>query len=552
MPAAAVQVAESPPGAVGAPVPFFVRRPNATDVSESIDRFPIDGLVALFQLDGRSYPKSTQNGDEKLVIVPGAKSAATTSAGQAEPDPPTKGGKVPANKSKGANKGGSEQPSPEDGGIDARWRAIRSEVHSNRCLVIGAGEMFSLATPPLFLGPAQTETGGAGERKPSALGAEVDAENCAGGEAAEEGGKAETGCAPGIVQTDSSVVDQSAMMMGRSSLFAVCLDFRIDVAGGLPDIENGQQTMTAEGGEGGDVQGGKGSPSANDTVVVRILSCGNDVEVAAVVRRWAPADDSVLHHTEAGPTIEKRGSGSGGTLASGGASTAGSLSTDARSNGGAPASTALFLPPNDNDDAMAPLTPTWYLHALTVRSGSYTGTVPCMDPLATALQQRRRESAGAAESPAPTTTTPPPSGACAVCDLAEWHALALISTTDSGGAPVSLCIDGDVVPLRQGSGGLPNEGPLPGESELLVSGAVIIGGTGGESTALAIKNLAVYNERLVKEQLRAATRVFRSWREEQQEAKAADAREDERWLEEARKAEEEEIEPGETTRATGS
>lgn len=525
-----MQVAESLTGAVGPPVPFFVRRPNATDVSERLGRFPIDGLVALFQLEDRSYPKGKSGGGQKLVIVPGAKSAANASIGQVEPDPHAKGSKAPVNKTKGGSKGDSEQPHPGDGGTDERWQDIKSEIQSNRCLVIGAGGNFSIATPPLFRDPVTTGAEGADERRPSVLGAEVSARNCAGSELSEEK-KTETGCAPGVVQADT-FVDEPAMMVDRSSPFAVCLDFRIDLVEALVNIEDGQKATT---GEGGGATATEGILSAIDTIIVRILSCGNDVEVSAVVRLWAPADAPALRD-EAELAIEA-------TLASGGASSAGSISTGTRPKVEAPASTApLSQQPRGDGDAMAPPTPTWYVHALTVRSGSYAGTVRCMDPVESAL---RRQDAD--ESVAPTRTEPPPSGTNVVCGLAEWHALALVSTKDGGDAPISLCVDGDVVALQQDTDGVARAGTAHGEVELLASGAVVVGGTGGEWAALAMKNLAVYKAGLGREQLRPTTRVFRKWREEQQEAKAADALEDERWTEEARKAKEEGREPGETT-----
>ena len=515
----AVQVGESRPGAVGAPVPFFVRRPDATDVSERLGRFPIDGLVALFLLDERTYPKGKPGGGQKLEIVQDAKQAANTSVGQV-PDPPAKAGKATANKSKGSSKSESEQARSEDGGMDARRQAIKSEVQTNRCLVIGAGENFSLATPPLFRDPGTTEAeAGAGERKPSVLGAEAGAGDCCAAGELDEENESETVCAPGLVQADGGFVDESAMMVGRSSPFAVCLDFRIDVVEALLNAEDGQRTAV---GESGDVTDTEGTRSAIDTVAVRILACGNDVEVFAVVRLWVPTDAAAVRDDEE-PAIE-------GTVASGGASGAAPLSTGARSKVGAP--TAPLSSPEGDGDATAPPPPTWYLHALSVRSGSYTGTVRCMDP-ADSTSQRQ------------VTAAPPPPITCAVYDLAEWHALALVSTEDGGDARVSLCIDGDVVALQQDEGGVATAGTDPGETELLESGAVVVGGTGGKWTALAVKNLAVYKEGLGREQLRPTTRVYRTWREEQQEAKAADALEEERWVEEARKAEEEGREPGE-------
>lgn len=541
--AGTLQVAESPPGVVGAPTPFFIRRPNATDISERLGRFQIEGLVALFQLGKRSYPKGKGSGVEKLVIVPDAKSAAQASVGQADPDPPAKGNKTTANKSKVGNKDSSEQPGPGDSGIDARWQAVRSEVQSNRCLVIGGGEIFSLATPPLFFDPAKTGAGEASERKPSVMGAGANAGECAGSALAEKR-QTEVGCALGTSEVDARDFDES-VMIGRSSPFSVCLDFRIDLVEALLNTEDGQKPMAA--GDGGDIAVTGEESSVNDTIVVRIVSCGNDVEVSAVLRLWARAD-APAGRDEAELAIERRESEVIGTRASGGGSSAGSLSADARSRGEAPASNALLRHPSGDGDAMPPPTPIWYLHAWTVRSGCYTGTVRCMDPAESASQQRQ-DLAGATELPvhSSTTTLPTPSGTVAVCDLAEWHALALVCAKDDGDDPVSLCIDGDVVALRQDVDGVAKAGTDPGDGKWLSRGGVVVGGTGGEWTALAVKNLAVYNEGLGEKQLRATTRVFRAWREEHQKAKEADAQEDERWLEEARKAEEEEREPGETT-----
>ena len=495
---------------VGAPIPFFVRRPNATDVSELLGRFPIDGLAALFQLDEQSYPKATASGGRKLVIVPGAKSAARTSIEQADLDPPpAKDSKAAASKGKGGKKGESEQPRPGDGeGIDERWKSIRSEVQSNRCLVIGAGENFSLVTPPLSRDLVTPGVEGEGGRKPSVQSAEVNAGSCA-GSAEHEEINTEMGCALGTAQADDGgfIADGSPVMVGLSSPFAVCLDFRIDLVEALLNTE-GVRTTSEE------------NLPTNGTIVVRILSCGNDVEVSAAIRLWAPPDV---------PAVRDDEREAGATPNSGEASGVESLSTGSRSRGEARASTTLLSPPSGDGDATALPTPTWYLHALTVRSGSFTGAVRCMHPGESALKSS-------------------PSETFAVCDLAEWHALALISNKDRGDAPVSLCIDGDVVALQQDMVDVAKAGMGPGEVELLASGAVVVGGTGGEWTALAVKNLAVYNTGLGTEQLLPSTRVFRAWREEQQEARAADAEEDERWLEEARKAEEEGREPGETTR----
>lgn len=527
-------------------MPFFVRRPDANDVSESLGRFPVDGLVALFQLDKRSYPKGPTcygaGAGDQLVVVPGTKSAPDTPVEPAEPEPPAKDSKGSKDsKSKGGEKGGSEQPTPGDGGVDAQWQAIRSEVQSTHCLVIGAGDNFLVASPPLFVGhgrneATESEKGGSSPQGDGDISRNLETEG-RGVQAGVHDGTSPAGC---IEETgDIPDHEEPATMIDGSSPFAVCLDFRLELAEALLNVEDRDEKPS---GENGDVSGGEGDVSVADKVV-RILSCGSDVEVFAVIRLRAPAE-ALPFHAEAEHAAEIAHSG-GETFS------AASPADDARTKGGRALDDHTAATPlssrssSDDGNAVASATPTWHLDAMLVRSGSYVGAVPCVSPAEKVAQQRQQHPG---DDP-PESSAPERRRVAAVYGLDEWHALALVANNGGGEPPISLCIDGDVLELQQdapGATAIPAGGT---ESELLTSGAVVVGGTGGEWAALAVKNLAVYKEGLGSDQLRAITRVFRAWREEQQAAQVADEQEDERWAEETRKAEEEGREPGETTPA---
>lgn len=566
-----VQVAESSPGSIGAPVPFFVRRPDATDVSETLGRFAVDGLVTLFQREVRAFPKRNTRRDEKLIVVPGPESASDNPVEHVEPEPPAKTSKAAASKGKGGNKNEIEQPPLGDGGVEARWRAIRSEVQSNRCLVIGAGENFSLATLPLFSELGVREAEGRCESGPSACGGQGSPEGSLDGGQVSEQSNAKEDDAPGVYHDGTNAVEKNkivnealasgepAMRIDRASCFVVCLDFRLDLAEALLNIKDGKGELARESGH---VAGGEGRQSSDDKVI-RIMSCGDNVEISAVIRLWTPIDAPVIH-AEAEHSTETGGSDATAALTSGEASSLEPPTTDASARSGAfegADSTTRLSERSGDSDAKAPPTPTWYLHSILVRSGSYLGTVSCVGPVEPAVQRQELIAAETAADTAADTAAvfaagssdshgtrgPSLSSESVVCELAEWHALALIANHAGDDTPVVLFVDGDILPLRPDTGSDAKEGTTCGDSELLASGAVVMGGTGREWTALAVKNLAVYNQTPGIEQLQATTRVFRALREDQQAAKAADEQEDQLWLEEARKAKEEEREPGETT-----
>ncbi|CAM9274113.1 unnamed protein product [Ectocarpus sp. 12 AP-2014] len=542
------EVTESPqPGLISDPVPFFVRRPDATDVSESLGRFPVEGLIALFQLDERCYPKGTTGDGKTLLIVPGAKPAPDTPAEEAEVSPLAKGSKAPAAKSKGGVKGESEPRPSGDEGIEGVWQVIRSEVQSNRCLVIRAGENFSLRTPPLFdtaLGKTKAQKDG--ERRNSVLDSEENGGVLEGGGVPPEEENTREEDVPGVVHGSSKSVEllqqienaddageQRTMMVQHHSPFAVCLDFRLDL-------------MEAPKGESTDGEGGQ-EKRVEEEKTMRIVLCGNDVEVSAVVRLWIPpaeppvdAADDVGMETDR-PT-EMSGSGASGALAK-----AGDSRLSAKGGALDNASPTTLISPRSggntiDDSSSPPTTPTWYLHAISIRCGSFVGTVPCANPDERALR-RKGHTASASESWPSAGAAPPRSRRGFECDLAEWHALAFVASPER---VLSLCIDGEELELLQDAEGTAATAGIGcDESELSASDAVVLGGgAGGEWASLAVKNLAVYNKSPGIDQLRAITQVFRVWRERKEAARAADVQEDERWEEEARRAEEEEREPG--------
>lgn len=551
----AMQVTETPqPGSISDPVPFFVRRPDATGVSESLGRFPVDGLVALFQRDERCYPKGTTGDGRTLLIVPGAKPTPDTPAKEADVPPPAKGSKAPAAKSKGGIKGESELKPSGDVGIEGLYQATRSEVQSNRCLVIRAGENFSLKTPPLFdSGFGKTNAEEDGERRNSVLDSEEKAGVVEGGGVLPEEENMRQEDAPGVVHRSSKSVElfqqidnaddageQRTMMIQQHSPFAVCLDFRLDLLEASENESEPKGDSTDKDGEGGQEK------RWEDEKIMRIVLCGNHVEVSAVIRLWPPpAEPSASAANDVGMEADHRtemsGSGASRALANAG---------DSRLRGiGGPldnASPTTLISPrsagNTIDDARSPpTTPTWYLHAISIRCGSFFGTVPCANPEEIALG-RKGPTASASESLLSAGAAPPRSGTGFECDLAEWHALALVASPER---VLSLCIDGEELELLQDAEGTATAGIGCDESELSASDAVVLGGgAGGEWASLAVKNLAVYNEALGSDQLRAITQVFRVWRERKEAARAADFQEDERWEEEARRAEEEEREPG--------
>lgn len=132
------------PGDLSDRIEFSVSPPTATDVSRDIERFPTEGLLALFNQDRQVYPKDS---DGRLVIV----SAPTTKGASCRPgaDPCTEDQDLDARHKDGPQQA-LEAPAVEEKDIlESQWRTVRDEVDSNRCLLLGAGKGVSFKTPRL-------------------------------------------------------------------------------------------------------------------------------------------------------------------------------------------------------------------------------------------------------------------------------------------------------------------------------------------------------------------------------------------------------------------
>ena len=507
-------VADSPPPeSVGAPVSFFVRRPDATDVSESLDRFPTDGLTAMFQRDRRNYPNG---GEGSLLVVPGA--GPSRLAEQAEAAPPMKG--KPAEKDKVA---GGEEP------LEARWRTIRSEVESNHCLAIGAGGNFSLKTQRLFESEADAEVGGRAVVKGGQATRTTDSRLPEqGGNEGGEGGVEEGPVATLCLQPDGT--ERERVMIGQSSQFTVCVDFRIQLD--LDALENDVDEGAA----------GSSTTASGDMnprrKKVGIISCGERAEVSATVVRFstplAATDDAGL--AEAGDSLGHTGRGD--TLGSHGTPTAPLGAERQERKRALSGRTSVPHDAATSDvvgDAPAGSFSTWILDSITVRAGSYIGVAPCANP----REKRPCEAVTAGSSSAHGIESERKGSAG--CDLNSWHGLALVVNREDE-AP-ALWVDGETFPLSPQQ----SAGAGTGRDELKAAshGVVVLGGLGGEWATLAVKNLAVYNRALDSQNLGTITRVYGAWREKQATARAMEALEDERWLNEAKKGAEDGREPGE-------
>ena len=510
------KIADSPRGSVGAPASFFVRRPDATDVSESLGRFSTDGLIAMFERDIRTYP---QEGKESLLVVLGTRSSKLTERLESEPTTKDKS----AYKSK---VGGGGQPAG-DGDLEASWQTIRSQVQSNRCLVIGAGENISLETQQLFESAnTRTEMGRRGivqgEETIGAPDSRLDGQRKEGGEEVvqEEG-------VPLSVQPD--MAERKRVMIGQSSEFTVCVDFRLHLD--LGALENDVD----EGATGPSPVGGDRNPRQKS---VRILLCGDRAEVSATVAIFsnttARGEADVDNFVEASTSVGDAGrrdtpDGKFGT------SIASPLAEKQRRKNTLNGRTAVSNAdtPDVRDDAPGP-TATWSLDSITVRAGCYVGTVLCAN--------RRKNQPCEVMTEDPANEVGPERKGNASCDLSSWHALAL-GVYKEGEAPV-LWIDGEIFPLSPQQSGRACE--VRDELEAASQG-VVLGGLGGEWATLAVKNLAVYDKVLNSQNLNTVTRVYRAWRDKEATATTMDALEDERWSEEARQAAEDGRQPGEIT-----
>lgn len=515
-----LQVAESSSESLGVPVLFFVRRPDATDVSECLNRYPTDGLIALYQRDKRCYPKGAL---EKLVIASGAGSSNPNE--QAAPELSAKGQGANISKHKG-----SEHPLEDNcaaTAVEARWQTVKGEVGSNRCLVIGAGKNFFLATPQLFQQEPRAEKD---KRLSTPCEEKVGTAESGLPEQGDEKHEVKQGdLAVAPCPRDDSI-ERERVIVGCSSPFTLCLDFRLDLdLAALADDDHKRKKRTSV---------NEGGVTVDDRHAVektiKLVSCGKRADVYVVVRPWTPVAQIITNnadHAKVGNSAEDLSM----RTALGSRASATPLQTEDKAKCdtlNARASTARVSRRGTVDVSDDPTT-TWYIYAILVRLGAYAGSVLCMNPTERNCQQDSVTESALGANPSPATKT--------ICDLAAWHTLALAVNMEEQ-VPV-LCVNGDVWPLRQDISGVPD---AICEGSEFMSNGVIVGGAGGEWATLAVKNLAVYNTARDANDLRAITCVFSAWRAEQEAAGAADLQEEMRWLEEAKQAAEDGREPGES------
>lgn len=214
---------------LGSPSTFFVRRPDVTDVSERLERFPTDRLVAHFPLDKRCWPEGC---DGRLRIISRSPSDA------------------------------SGEDGIEDGALEAQWQTILGDLGSNRCLMLGAGRDLSLTASNVF---AIDRTSG----------------NAAGNEQVDiqEG---QGGNGSGVKEPlNKGRIDQAStelLQTDQSHPVTVCIDYRLDLDMDTLACDNKKSESNICSGRE------QHSPEKN----VRIVAFGEDLEVWVLLRSSTP------------------------------------------------------------------------------------------------------------------------------------------------------------------------------------------------------------------------------------------------------------------------
>lgn len=500
-------------GEVGAPVLFFVRRPDATDASESLGRFTMDGPRALFELDKRTHPANS-NG-ERLTIVHDGKAFDATEQSKSEAC-----AIVGSTAAEVTGKGGEITPGygAAEARLEAYWQAIMGEVDSNRCLIVGAGKNTAILARHMFESEESEATEKEG-RMSSVSDRHLPCDIAGNYGCVEEMPQEvapETPCTVGSART----------IIARSSHCTVCLDFRLDLHLDVLAREETEKAQRSEHRIGNVVDG----TAVAVEKYIQVISCDRTVEVSAVVRLRTPlisaVDGENLNAAVCPETLSGNPSQDGvreGRTSSAGLCGQTEFVKDGRPEG-------------------VPAGPTWYLHAIVVRSESFVGIAPCVN---TAETERLSEDYITDERG---SRVEPLRDRQSSFSLSAWHALALV-VDDEGKGSQTLCVDGktlalvrhpltDEVACRND-----DESSLPGSG-----GGIAIGGEGGRWASLAVKNLAVYDKVLRPERLVLITSAYSVWREEMDAATAKDLKEDERWAEEAFKAADEGRAPGKIVR----
>ncbi|CAM9623628.1 unnamed protein product, partial [Ascophyllum nodosum] len=484
------EVSEDPGGTIGPSVPFFLCRPNATDVSERLGRFATDGLVALFEQEKRSFPR---NSPERLDILKKLRESSTPLEVECKPPAPTK----PSRKTKGK---GGERP-PDDVGLEvtseARWESVRKILDSNRCLVLEAGKGLYLKASGIFEFDELEREGNI----PTICDEEL--------VGISHGGLSESGKGDnGVIFKDFDGVGGRGFV-GKNSPCTVCLDFYLQL--------NLREALS----ERDDSMKAKEAAPCNAKVkqerYITLLTCSSKgLEISATVEPWAQPDGyaAAVDDTQAG--ISERDAGNYAEFGHRNANVRPPTDHSQVSVSERSSSAKHRHGPGDPVDSA-----TWYVSAISVRSGSCTTLAPCASPTVNHGRRNEHDTERVEVAPPDKVTI----------ELAAWHSLA-VGVSENNDVPV-LFIDGKVLPLRRSQRGLVEGGP--GEMELTSDG-VFLGGTDGAWSTLAVKNLAVYEKALDDERLAEITHVYSTWRREREVAAHADAQEERKRLEEAKEA----------------
>lgn len=473
---------------LGPPSTFFVRRPDATDVSESLGRYPTDGLVARFTLDTRCWPKGC-NG--RLRIISG--SASDTSG----------------------------DDGIEDGALEALWQTILGDLGSNRCLILAAGRDLSLTASSVF---AMSRTSGntAGEEASRSIGDEqlnID--------------EGQLGHGSGISKPQKDQIDQAAtelLQAGQSRPVTVCIDFRLDL-----DLD-----ALARDREKSKSNSCSGREEHSSEKNVRIIACGEHLEIWVTLRLSPPPPPQAASadaDTTETPSPEKEqaiDAPPSSQLSMVNANCVPCSTWNLHSISARAGSRTITLPCIQSGGERNQ-------QCRTFGAGNE-------EMLGVEEEDKKEEKGENDDENGRGGERAHQAGGEVVYDSAAWHSVAL--AVDPKCDESVLCLDGDIFTFHTNDDATSAAGSSPCHtSGLFVSDediVVVIGGAGGMWGTLAVKNLAVYSVGLDQQHIGALTRVFRRWKDREETAAAKEEKEDEYWLEESRQAKEEEREAGET------
>ena len=412
---------------------------------------------------------------------------------ECKPPAPTK----PSRKTKGK---GGERP-PDDVGLEvtseARWESVRKILDSNRCLVLEAGKGLYLKASGIFEFDELEREGNI----PTICDEEL--------VGISHGGLSESGKGDnGVIFKDFDGVGGRGFV-GKNSPCTVCLDFYLQL--------NLREALSERDGSMKAKEAAPCNAKVKQERYITLLTCSSKgLEISATVEPWAQPDGyaAAVDDTQAG--ISERDAGNYAEFGHRNANVRPPTDHSQVSVSERSSSAKHRHGPGDPVDSA-----TWYVSAISVRSGSCTTLAPCASPTVNHGRRNEHDTERVEVAPPDKVTI----------ELAAWHSLA-VGVSENNDVPV-LFIDGKVLPLRRSQRGLVEGGP--GEMELTSDG-VFLGGTDGAWSTLAVKNLAVYEKALDDERLAEITHVYSTWRREREVAAHADAQEDRKRLEEAKEA----------------